>query len=111
MKAGSPDGIPAEAVKYGCNFSDVNNYRAITLDLYITVRISCCMATVILDSFQSCDSHEDDLQFGFKHGHSTSIGCSVLKHVVDNYIRSRGIMSLLAFLIYRKPLTESESVL
>jgi len=55
------------------------------------------LAAVILDSFQSCDSYNDDIQFGFKHGHSTSLGCSVLKHVVD-YYRSRGSYVFACFL-------------
>jgi hypothetical protein len=55
------------------------------------------LEAVILNSFQSCDSYEDELQFGFKHGHSTSLSCSVLKHVVD-YYRSRGSYVFACFL-------------
>ena len=130
-KACGPDGIAAEAIKYGgkllsvhltlifnmctahCylpldmmqttivpllknksgDISDASNYRAIAL--------SNCMSklleSVLLHSFQSHDTAKDEYQFGFKPGHSTSLGCSVLKQVVD-YYRSNGSYVFACFL-------------
>jgi len=83
--------IPLLKNKSG-DISDVTNYHAIALSNCLNKLLEA----VILDSFQSCDSYED-LQFGFKHGHSISLGCSVLKHVID-YYRSRGSYVFACFL-------------
>ena len=130
-KANGPDGIPAEAIKYGgrllsvhltllfnmlsahCylpadlmkttvvpllknktgDICDINNYRAIALSNCT----SKLLESVILHSFQTHDTSESDYQFGFKSGHSTSLGCSVLKHVLD-YYRSNGSYVFACFL-------------
>jgi len=51
----------------------------------------------ILHSFQSHDTVNDEHQFGFKPSHSTSLGCSVHKQVVD-YYRSNGSYVFACFL-------------
>ena len=76
------------------DISDPNNYRAIALSNCI----SKLLETVLLYSFQSRDTMEDEYQFGFKPGHSTSVGCSVLKKVVD-YYRTHGSYVLFVSLI------------
>lgn len=130
-KACGPDGIPAEAIKYGghllfvhltllfnmftmhCylptdlmkttvvpllknksgDMCDINNYRAIALSNCT----SKLLEAVILHSFQTHDTSESEYQFGFKSGHSTDLGCSVLKHVI-NYYRSHGSYVFACFL-------------
>jgi hypothetical protein len=75
------------------DISDVDNYRAIAL--------SNCMSklleSLMLSCFQSYDTCEDVHQFGFKKNHSTSLGCSVLKSVVD-YYRLNGSYVFASFL-------------
>ena len=75
------------------DLSDVNNYRAIAL--------SNCMSklleSLILNCFQACDTCDDMYQFGFKKNHSTSLGCAVLKNVVE-YYRSNGSYVFASFL-------------
>ena len=130
-KACGPDGISAEAIKYGgqllsvhltilfnmftahCylpadimkttvvpllknksgDVCDVNNYRAIALSNCS----SKLLESVILHCFQLHDTSDSDYQFGFKAGHSTSLGCSVLKQVI-NYYRTNGSYVFACFL-------------
>jgi hypothetical protein len=75
------------------DLSDVNNYRAIAL--------SNCMSklleSLMLSCFQACDTCDDIYQFGFKKNHSTSLGCAVLKNVVE-YYRLNGSYVFASFL-------------
>ena len=84
--------VPLLKNKFG-DISDVNNYRAIAL--------SNCMSklleSLILNCFQACDTCNDMYQFGFKKNHSTSLGCAVLKNVVE-YYRSNGSYVFASFL-------------
>jgi len=72
---------------------DVNNYRAIAL--------SNCLSKIlefpIVNCFQASDLCDDSHQFGYKKNHSTSLGCCVLKSVVD-YYRSNGSYVFATFL-------------
>ena len=140
-KACGPDGIPAEAIKYGgqalvvhlsflfsmflshsClpteliqttlvpllknkagNISDVNNYRAIAL----SNSISKLLEDVLLQSIKQYDTFDDMHQFGFKKQHSTEMGCSVLKRVIDYYRNNGSYVFACFFWICQKLLTES----
>jgi hypothetical protein len=75
------------------DISDVNNYRAIALSNCL----SKLFESLMLSCFQSYDSCEDVFQFGFKKNHSTSLGCAVLKSVVD-YYRANGSYVFASFL-------------
>lgn len=63
------------------DISDINNYRAIALSNCL----SKLLESLMLSCFQSYDSSEDIYQFGFRKDHSTSLGCAVLKRVIDYY--------------------------
>ena len=65
------------------NLSDVNNYRAIAL----SNSISKLLEDVLLNILKQYESSDDLYQFGFKKEHSTAMGCSVLKCVIDYYRR------------------------
>lgn len=84
--------VPLMKNKSG-DISDVNNYRAIAL----SNSLSKLLETLMLHCFQSDDTCDDIYQFGFKKNHSTSLGCGVLKHVVD-YYRSNGSYVFASFL-------------
>jgi hypothetical protein len=75
------------------DISDINNYRAIALSNCL----SKLLESLMLRCFQSHDSCDDIYQFGFKKNHSTSLGCAVLKSVVD-YYRSNGSYVFASFL-------------
>jgi len=72
---------------------DVNNYRAIAL----SNSLSKILEFLTLNCFQASDLCDDSHQFGFKKNHSTSLGCCVLKSVVD-YYRSNGSYVITTFL-------------
>jgi hypothetical protein len=63
------------------DIADVNNYRAIALSNATSKIIEC----VMLERFQAVDQDGDPCQFGFRKNHSTTLGCSVLKDVIDYY--------------------------
>lgn len=130
-KACGPDGLPAEAIKYGgpllsvhltllfnmflnhCHLplefvrttiipliknktgdvSDVNNYRAVALSNCL----SKVLESILLECLQSYDDEDDNYQFGFKKEHSTALGCSVMKRVID-YYRHNGSYVFACFL-------------
>ena len=75
------------------NISDVNNYRAIAL----SNSISKLLEDVLLQSIKKYDTFDDMHQFGFKKQHSTVMGCSVLKRVID-YYRNNGSYVFACFL-------------
>lgn len=75
------------------DISDINNYRAIAL----SNAISKFFEDIILDSLHQYDNDDDMYQFGFKAGHSTTMGCHVLKRVID-YYRSNGSYVFTCFL-------------
>jgi hypothetical protein len=75
------------------DISDINNYRAIALSNCL----SKLLESLILGCLQSYDKSEDIYQFGFKKDHSTSLGCAVLKRVVD-YYRANGSYVFACFL-------------
>ena len=52
---------------------------------------------LILKCLQDCDTYEDTYQLGLKKNHSTSLGCTVLKSVVD-YYRLNGSYVFASFL-------------
>ena len=61
------------------DIADVNNYRAIAL----SNAASKIVESVMLERFQSTDQDSDPCQFGFKKNHSTTLGCSVLKNIIN----------------------------
>ena len=63
------------------DIADVNNYRAIAL----SNAASKIIESVMLERFQSMDQDSDPCQFGFKKNHSTTLGCSVLKNIINYY--------------------------
>ena len=68
-------------VKCKCgDLGDTNNYRAITLSNAVTK----ILESVILDHISEL-SIDTNNQFGFKHGHSTSLCTNTLRQVVDYY--------------------------
>ena len=84
--------VPILKNKMG-DISDVNNYRAIALPN----SISKLLETIILNCFQSHDNSKDIYQFGFKKNHSTFLGCSTLKTIID-YYRNNGSYVFTSFL-------------
>ena len=75
------------------DIADVNNYRAIAL----SNAASKIVESVMLERFQSTDQDSDPCQFGFKKNHSTTLGCSVLKNII-NYYRVNGSYVFSCFL-------------
>jgi len=75
------------------DLSDINNYRAIALSNCL----SKLLESLMLSCFQSHDSYDDFHQFGFKKDHSTSLGCTVLKRVIE-YYRHHGSYVFASFL-------------
>ena len=59
--------------------------------------ISKLLEDVLLQSIKKYDTFDDMHQFGFKKQHSTVMGCSVLKRVID-YYRNNGSYVLACFL-------------
>jgi len=73
--------------------TDINNYRAIAFSSCLSKLFEFLILTYC-KSHNTC--HDDDYQLG-KKVHSTSLGCAVLKHVVD-YNRSNGSYFFACFL-------------
>ena len=80
------------------DIADSNNSRAIAL----SNTVSKVLEGVILACFQSKDYDSDSCQFGFRKGHSTSLGCSVLKNVINYYQQNGSYYVFACFLDLRK---------
>ena len=80
----------------GGDTTDMNNYRAIAIS-NVDTKI---LEKVILDRVARYTDH-DKYQFGFKAGHSTTLGAGVVKQTVDYYV-SRGSHVFACFVDFRK---------
>ena len=78
------------------NTADMNNYRAIALSNILTK----IFESVIIDAVEMLDN-ADLSQFGFKHGHSTTLSTNVSKNVVKRY-RNRNSYVLVCFIDFTK---------
>ena len=87
--------VPVVKNKTG-DLLDVNNYRAIA----VSNAISKLFESVLLEHVVTA-ADGDEFQFGFKSGHSTSIGTSIMKKTVD-YYTNRGSHVFCCFLDFGK---------
>jgi hypothetical protein len=87
--------IPLVKCKTG-DMSDVNNYRAISIATAMSKLFEC----LISDMLPSVNEN-DDYQFAFKRGNSTSMCTNVFKQTVDYYTR-RGSHVFTCFIDFAK---------
>jgi len=81
---------------------DINNSSNCTSRTVLASYIGVCHTQQLSDTY---DTSESDYQFGFKSGHSTDLGCWILKHVgpiTDRTAVNRPMCSLVSLIYPRR---------